>query len=219
MQFKEDSIFFTDNQDPESYSLENQIAEHLEFRLAKDKITVTQRDTYTALALSVRDRMIRRWLRTQQAYIQQNVKKVYYLSLEYLMGRLLSNALINLNFYEKCQKIMKDIGYDLEDIIDVEHDMGLGNGGLGRLAACFLDSMASEELPAFGFLGAVRCLRSRAIVALSHSLPPLAPIKMKLILNYRDSYRNIKNEVAFWTAASEQSAMTCDRRCPKVANP
>lgn len=146
-----ESIFFTDTQDPESYSLENQIAEHLEFRLAKDKITVTPRDTYTALALSIRDRMVRRWLRTQHIYIQQNVKKVYYLSLEYLMGRLLSNALINLNFYDKCKEILKGIGYELEDIIEIEHDMGLGNGGLGRLAACFLDSMATLELPAFGY--------------------------------------------------------------------
>ncbi len=151
MDQSKETIFFTDTQDPESYSLENQIAEHLEFRLAKDKITVTPRDTYTALALSIRDRMIRRWLRTQHVYIQQNVKKVYYLSLEYLMGRLLSNALINLNYYDKCKEILKGIGYELEDIIEIEHDMGLGNGGLGRLAACFLDSMATLELPAFGY--------------------------------------------------------------------
>ncbi len=151
MRLQNDSIFFTDAEDPESYSLENQIAEHLEFRLAKDKITITSRDTYTALALSIRDRMIRRWLRTQQAYIQQNVKKIYYLSLEYLMGRLLSNALVNLNYYDKCKEILKSIGYELEEIIDIEHDMGLGNGGLGRLAACFLDSMATLELPAFGY--------------------------------------------------------------------
>lgn len=151
MHVPENSIFFTDSQDPDTYSLENQLAEHLEFRLAKDKITVTSLDTYKALALSVRDRMIRRWLRTQHEYVMKDVKKVYYLSLEYLMGRLLGNALINLGFYEKCRRIMKDIGYDLDDILEIENDMGLGNGGLGRLAACFLDSMATCELPAFGY--------------------------------------------------------------------
>lgn len=151
MSFQNRSIYFTDNQNPDTYSLENQLAEHLEFRLAKDKITVTPQDTYTALALSIRDRMVRRWLRTQQQYIKKNVKKVYYLSLEYLMGRLLGNALTNLGFYDECKRLLDDIGYDLEDIRQVEKDMGLGNGGLGRLAACFLDSMATEELPAFGY--------------------------------------------------------------------
>ncbi len=151
MSFKNDSIYFTDSQDPESYSLENQLAEHLEFRLAKDKITITPKDTYHALALSVRDRMIRRWIRTQHQYIVQDAKKVFYLSMEYLMGRLLGNALINLDFYNKCFDIMNDLGYNLQDIRNVEGDMGLGNGGLGRLAACFLDSMATMELPAFGY--------------------------------------------------------------------
>lgn len=147
----EDSIYFTDSQDPESYSLANQIAEHLEFRLVKDKITVTPKDIYSSLAMSVRDRMIRKWLRTQHQYIEENSKKVYYLSLEFLMGRLLGNALTNLGFYEKCAEIMKELGYNLEDIINFESDMGLGNGGLGRLAACFMDSMASLELPACGY--------------------------------------------------------------------
>ena len=145
------SIYFTDELKPESYSLKNQIAEHLEFRLAKDKITATKEDNYRALAYSIRDRMVRRWLRTQQQYIQQNVKKVHYLSMEFLMGRLLGNALINLGFYDECSKILNENGYNLEDIREVEHDMGLGNGGLGRLAACFLDSMATMELPAFGY--------------------------------------------------------------------
>ncbi len=151
MGFKNESIFFSDSQDPESYSLENQIAEHLEFRLAKDKITITPKDTFTALALSVRDRMVRRWIRTQHQYVKQDAKKVFYLSLEFLMGRLLGNAMINLGFYNECYRILNEIGYDLEEITEIEQDMGLGNGGLGRLAACFLDSMATLELPAFGY--------------------------------------------------------------------
>ncbi|MBX3045280.1 MAG: glycogen/starch/alpha-glucan phosphorylase [Candidatus Kapabacteria bacterium] len=148
---KSDSIFFTDSQNPETYSLKNQIAEHLEFRLVKDRVTATLEDIYKAVSLSVRDRMIRNWLRTQNQYYRSDVKRVYYLSMEFLMGRLLGNALTNLGFYEECHDLVQEMGYDLEAIIDVEHDMGLGNGGLGRLAACFLDSMATLELPAFGY--------------------------------------------------------------------
>ncbi|MFP4460003.1 MAG: glycogen/starch/alpha-glucan phosphorylase [Candidatus Zixiibacteriota bacterium] len=151
MGFENNSIYFTDGQALETYSLENQIAEHLEFRLAKNKITSTPRDFYTALALSIRDRMIRKWIRTQQQYVNKNVKKVFYLSMEFLMGRLMGNALISLGFYDECKRIMADLGHDLEDIIAIEEDMGLGNGGLGRLAAGFLDSMATLELPAYGY--------------------------------------------------------------------
>ncbi len=148
---KSESIFFTDSSSPESYTLKNQIAEHLEFRLVKDRLTATLEDTYLALSLSVRDRMIRNWLRTQNQYYRNDVKRVYYLSMEFLMGRLLGNAIINLGFQDECYEILTEMGYDLESIIEVEHDMGLGNGGLGRLAACFLDSMATLELPAFGY--------------------------------------------------------------------
>lgn len=145
------SIFFTDKEDPESFSISNQFAEHLEFTLVKDRITVTKDDAYYALSLAVRDRMVRRWLRTQREYHIKDPKRVYYLSLEYLMGRLLGNALINLDYYEECREVLKKDGYNLEEIKEFEHDMGLGNGGLGRLAACYLDSMASLQLPAFGY--------------------------------------------------------------------
>ncbi len=145
------SIFFTDGEAPGSYSISNQFAENLEFRLVRDRITASGDDAYFALSLAVRDRLVRKWLRTQRQYYQQDVKRVYYLSLEYLMGRLLGNALINMDYYEECYKILKEDGYSLEEIRDYEHDMGLGNGGLGRLAACYLDSMATLELPAFGY--------------------------------------------------------------------
>jgi starch phosphorylase len=147
----EESIFFTDKEDPGSFSLSNQFAEHLEFTLVKDKNTATEADAYTALSLAVRDRMVRSWLRTQKTYHDKNAKRVYYLSLEYLMGRILGNALINLDYYNECREILDRDGYDLEKIIETEHDMGLGNGGLGRLAACYLDSMATLQLPAFGY--------------------------------------------------------------------
>ena len=145
------SIFFTDAESPTSYSLSNQFAENLEFRLIKDRITATGSDAYFALSLAIRDRLVRKWLRTQHQYFQKDVKRVYYLSLEYLMGRLLGNSLINMNYYEECYDILKEDGYSLEEIREIEHDMGLGNGGLGRLAACYLDSMATLELPAFGY--------------------------------------------------------------------
>lgn len=145
------SIFFTDKEDPKSFSLSNQFAEHLEFSLVKDRNTASGFDAYYALSLAVRDRMVRRWLRTQKVYHDKDAKRVYYLSLEYLMGRLLSNSLINLDYYNECRDILNNDGYDLEEIIENEHDMGLGNGGLGRLASCYLDSMATLELPAFGY--------------------------------------------------------------------
>jgi len=145
------SIFFTDGEAPGTYSISNQFAENLEFRLVRDRITASGDDAYFALSLAVRDRLVRKWLRTQRQYYQQDVKRVYYLSLEYLMGRLLGNALINMDYYDECYKILKEDGYSLEEIRDFEHDMGLGNGGLGRLAACYLDSMATLELPAFGY--------------------------------------------------------------------
>lgn len=148
---KSSSVFFTDSQKLESYSLPNQFAEHLEFILVKDKITATPDDIYYSLSMSIRDRLVRNWLRTQQKYKEEDVKKVYYLSLEFLMGRLLGNALINMDYYDECYKILEQNGYNLEEIRETENDMGLGNGGLGRLASCFLDSMATLELPAFGY--------------------------------------------------------------------
>lgn len=145
------SIFFTDTESPLSYSLSNQFAENLEFRLIRDRITATGEDAYYALSLAIKDRLVRKWLRTQHQYVQKDAKKVYYLSLEYLMGRLLGNSLINMDFYDECYRILREDGYSLEEIREFEHDMGLGNGGLGRLASCYLDSMATLELPAFGY--------------------------------------------------------------------
>ncbi|MFA4923561.1 MAG: glycogen/starch/alpha-glucan phosphorylase [Ignavibacteriaceae bacterium] len=151
MSLKDSSIFFTDKEQLESYSLSNQFAEHLEFILVKDKVSVTQEDIYYSISMSVRDRLVRKWLRTMHKYNVDDVKRVYYLSLEFLMGRLLGNALINMDYYDESFKILKEAGYHLEESRDQEHDMALGNGGLGRLAACFLDSMATLELPAFGY--------------------------------------------------------------------
>lgn len=147
--FKNGGIFFTDSKDNES--LEKDFRECLEYWLVKDRTTVTKKDSYVALATSIRHRLVKKWLRTQHEYAKKDVKRVYYLSLEFLMGRLMGNMLVNLNFYKDCSDVLATLGYNLEDIRELEPDMGLGNGGLGRLAACFLDSMASLGLPAYGY--------------------------------------------------------------------
>jgi starch phosphorylase len=126
-------------------------ATHLEYSLSKDQYTATGRDLYTALALTARDRMIERWIKTQQTYHNRDVKRIYYLSAEYLMGRVLIQNLINLGIYEETQKALAELNIELADLAEMEPDMGLGNGGLGRLAACFLDSMATLQLPAHGY--------------------------------------------------------------------
>ena len=135
----------------DSKSIQVSFCNHLEYSLSKDHYTADLRHLYTSLALATRDRMIERWINTQQTYYDHDVKRVYYLSAEYLMGRLLINNLINLGMYEETVKAMKELNLDLEEMTEQEADMGLGNGGLGRLAACFLDSMATLEIPAYGY--------------------------------------------------------------------
>ncbi len=111
----------------------------------------TNRDYFRALAYTVRDRLIDCWVTTQEHYYRTNPKRVYYLSLEFLMGRTLGNALISMNLYDVAKEAMQSLNINLETIFDIEEDAGLGNGGLGRLAACFLDSMATLQLPAQGY--------------------------------------------------------------------
>lgn len=135
--------------DPES--IKKSITTHLEYSLAKDEYTATQRDLYESIALTTRDRLVDRWIKTQQSYYDNDVKRVYYFSMEYLVGRTLGNSLVNLGLYENSQQALKELGYKLEDLREAEWDAGLGNGGLGRLAACFLDSMATLAYPAYGY--------------------------------------------------------------------
>jgi glycogen phosphorylase len=145
------SIFFSDNTDGMSNEIKTRFLNHLEYSLIKDNTTVEHWDIFFALALSLRDRLIERWLRTQYEYRKRDVKKVFYLSMEFLIGRLLGNSLINLDLYNESYDMLKEMGYSLEDIAELEPDMGLGNGGLGRLAACFLDSMATSAYPGYGY--------------------------------------------------------------------
>ncbi|MGL6282356.1 MAG: glycogen/starch/alpha-glucan phosphorylase, partial [Microcoleaceae cyanobacterium] len=107
-------------------------------------------DFYRALAYTMRDRLLRRFLDTIRTYLKKDVKIVYYLSAEFLMGRHLGNSLINLGIYEQVREAMAESGLNLDELLEQEDDPGLGNGGLGRLAACFLDSLATLEIPAMG---------------------------------------------------------------------
>ena len=133
-------------------SVKRGILAHLEYTLAELPGHVdTEWEPYVALALAVRDRMIQRWVHTQDTYYRLDPKRVYYLSLEYLMGRTLGNSLINLGLEDECAKALHDLGYRLEDLSEAEWDAGLGNGGLGRLAACFLDSMATLGYASYGY--------------------------------------------------------------------
>lgn len=151
MNKKTNSIFFLTGAKVKQSSLVTQFAERLEFDLVKDRTTVTDHDILEAIALAVRDRLTRNWLKTQSEYNVNNVKKVNYLSLEFLMGSLLGNSLINLGLYEECKQLLDSFGYDIDRIMREEPDMGLGNGGLGRLAACYMESLATLELPAYGY--------------------------------------------------------------------
>ncbi|KAM7164625.1 glycogen phosphorylase, liver form [Macrochelys suwanniensis] len=124
---------------------------HLHFTLVKDRNVATPRDYYFALAHTVRDHLVGRWIRTQQYYYEKDPKRVYYLSLEFYMGRTLQNTMINLGLQNACDEAIYQLGLDIEELEDMEEDAGLGNGGLGRLAACFLDSMATLGLAAYGY--------------------------------------------------------------------
>ncbi|CAD5225177.1 unnamed protein product [Bursaphelenchus okinawaensis] len=124
---------------------------HLHFSLIKDRNVATPRDYYFALADTVRDHLVSRWIRTQQYYYEKDPKRVYYLSLEYYMGRTLSNTMLNLGMQATVDEALYQLGLDMEELQEIEEDAGLGNGGLGRLAACFLDSMATLGIPAYGY--------------------------------------------------------------------
>ena len=126
-------------------------AEHLKYTQGVDSYSASEQDRYNALAAAVKDRLINQWLQTQRTHHKQGVKRVYYLSLEFLMGRSMGNNVINAGLEGAVRDAMEELGYDFEEIREQETDAGLGNGGLGRLAACFLDSLATLDLPAFGY--------------------------------------------------------------------
>lgn len=135
----------------DSLSIHRAVMRNLSHSLGKDMYTTTMRDWYKSTALSVREPLMSWWHLTQQRYYKEDVKRVYYFSMEFLMGRSLSNNMLNMGIEDACRRALYDLGQSLESIEDQEVDAGLGNGGLGRLASCFLDSMATKNIPGYGY--------------------------------------------------------------------
>lgn len=131
--------------------IKESIERQLRLTLARHFDNATKREVWMATCLAVRERIIDRFIETQAAHNSEGSRRVYYLSLEYLMGRLLNVNLRNTGLFHSVSSALKELGFDLNELEEEEHDMGLGNGGLGRLAACFLDSMATMDLPAIGY--------------------------------------------------------------------
>ncbi|WP_462268163.1 glycogen/starch/alpha-glucan phosphorylase [Desulfobacter sp.] len=131
--------------------LKTSIDYHLRCSLCKETPTKDYRDLFLSTAFSLRDRMAEKILHTEQRYQTSQTKRVYYLSLEFLIGRLMGNNLHNLGMFDVCREFMAEAGIDIEAVREQENDPGLGNGGLGRLAACFLDSMATLDIAGFGY--------------------------------------------------------------------
>ncbi|KAI6245032.1 Glycogen phosphorylase [Erysiphe necator] len=134
-----------------SEEFEKEVVRHVETTLARSLYNCDEMAAYAATSLAFRDRLITNWNHTQQRQTLVDGKRIYYLSLEFLMGRALDNAMLNVGLKDVARKGVNDLGFRIEDIIDQEHDAALGNGGLGRLAACFLDSMATLNYPAWGY--------------------------------------------------------------------
>ncbi|HEU4454682.1 MAG TPA: glycogen/starch/alpha-glucan phosphorylase [Longimicrobium sp.] len=145
------SILETGRRSTRVEALKRAISEHVTYTLARDRGTATDRDVYMSTAWSVRDRLAEKWAATQARYQRADAKRVYYLSLEFLMGRALGNAAMNLGVDDAASEALEELGYGFEALEEAEPDAGLGNGGLGRLAACYLDSMATLELPGWGY--------------------------------------------------------------------
>jgi starch phosphorylase len=132
-------------------TLRRAMLDNLYYIQGKFPAIATPHDYYMALAYTVRDRLLQRWLATTQTYLKKNVRVVCYLSAEFLAGPHLGNNLINLGIYEQVRQAVTESGLNLQQLIDTEEEPGLGNGGLGRLASCYLDSLSALEIPAIGY--------------------------------------------------------------------
>ena len=132
-------------------ALKSAFLDDLFYMQGKFPALATKNDYYMALAYAVRDRMLQHWISTAAAYTKQASRTVAYLSAEFLMGPHLGNNLINLGILERARECMTELGLNLDELLQQEEEPGLGNGGLGRLAACFIDSLATLEVPAVGY--------------------------------------------------------------------
>ncbi|MBE2254143.1 MAG: glycogen/starch/alpha-glucan phosphorylase [Myxococcus sp.] len=134
-----------------SAGLHKSFVDHVEYTRGKNFDSAGAFDRYVAIALTIRDRLARTWVETQRRYARNDMKYAYYLSAEYLLGRALGNNLISMGLWDQTREALKDAGLDLTSMLEMEPDAGLGNGGLGRLAACFLDSLATLDMPGIGY--------------------------------------------------------------------
>jgi starch phosphorylase len=146
-----DTTFEYDHLANDSASLKRALANKLIYSIGKDPHSAQGHDWLQAATLAVRDRLVERWMATTRAQYAQDVKRVYYLSMEFLIGRTFSNAVLALDLHAPLQQALQELGLDIELLAELEPDAALGNGGLGRLAACFLDSMATLGLAGFGY--------------------------------------------------------------------
>src|SRR6516162_7115674 len=132
-------------------TLKRALLDNLFYIAGRFAASATRLDYYTALAFTVRDRLLRRWLNTLENNVNQNVRVVCYLSAEFLLGPHLRNNILNLDIVDPMEQALKEFGLDLEELSGQEEEPGLGNGGLGRLAACYLDSLATLDVPSVGY--------------------------------------------------------------------
>ena len=132
-------------------SLRDSYSRHLAYTRVRNQHNCTDHDQYYALALAIREKIIDQWAETQARYFKSDPKRLYYLSLEFLIGRMIENNVINLGIEDEVRGACLDLGIEYDHLRNVGEDAGLGNGGLGRLAACFLDSLATLDLPAMGY--------------------------------------------------------------------
>ncbi len=138
-------------QDEDIAALRRAVVAKLTYAVGKDPIVASNRDWFVAVALTVRDRIVERWFPSTRATYARHGKRVYYLSLEFLIGRLLLDSLNNLGLTESMRAALAELGVDLDRLRQIEPDAALGNGGLGRLAACFMESMATVSVAAYGY--------------------------------------------------------------------
>src|SRR4030067_527496 len=130
-------------------AVQQSMTNHLIFSVGKDTITATDRDWFFTLAHVVRERLTERWMATMRRYYNNDAKRVYYLSMEFLIGRSLINGVLNIGFAEEVRQACVDAGIDLEKVKEMEFDAALGNGGVGRVAACFLRSLGTPGLAGY----------------------------------------------------------------------
>ena len=136
---------------PSVAAFRESIERHARYSLAQSWESLSPRQMFECVSLAVRDLIIDRRLETERRYRQADAKHLYYLSIEYLLGRMLTNNLSNLGIYDLCRDTLRQMGVSLEAVEEAERDAALGNGGLGRLAACFLDSLATLDMPGYGY--------------------------------------------------------------------